>query len=270
MFEDILIAADNSELILNGAEYASILFPKSTFHALSVIDTRDRSIQLTRLPFELKEKYCKESVESCAKILEEKKINVLKVVNRGVPWKEILRYIEKNNIKLLLIATHAFSGVKKLHIGKTCRAVLERVKIPALLFSAPAELKIPAKILNPSTGTKYSRIATEIAMKLAKMHNSTVTTLAFGKDKHKHELEGILEHAEKLAKFYGVDFKGIIIKPTEESILDYFKNHDLCIGSRASKSILYHFRAIYRDLALDRIERETIVESTIPILLIGD
>ena len=268
MFERILIAADNSELILNGVEYTSILFPKSTYHVLSIIDTRDRSVQLTKLLLEMKKKYCEESVENSAKILEEKGIDVLKVVSKGRPSKEILSYIEKNRIDLLLVATHAFTSVKRLHMGKTCRSVLERVKIPVIIFSAPAELKVPARILNPTTGSRYSKRATELAMRLGSRYNSPVTTVAYGEV----ELERILKDAEGVAKFYGVEFKGVTseAKCVEECMIEHFKDHDLCVGSRGSKSVLYHFRAIYKGFALGKTEKETIVESSIPMLLIGE
>jgi nucleotide-binding universal stress UspA family protein len=77
----------------------------------------------------------------------------------NVPAEEILTYSEKENINLIVIATHGRTGIKRWALGSTAEKVVRASKSPVLLIKAntgiPKNVSMD-KILVPLDGSKHS------------------------------------------------------------------------------------------------------------------
>jgi nucleotide-binding universal stress UspA family protein len=51
---------------------------------------------------------------------------------RGIPYEEITKYAEKNEIDLIVIATHGRKGLDRLFFGSTAEKVVKHAKCPVL------------------------------------------------------------------------------------------------------------------------------------------
>jgi nucleotide-binding universal stress UspA family protein len=57
----------------------------------------------------------------------------------GYPAEEILKYIEKNQVDLLMLSTHGKSGIKSWNIGSVASQVIHAARIP--IWIVPSELR---------------------------------------------------------------------------------------------------------------------------------
>lgn len=268
MFDRILIATDNSPLIKNAIQYTATLFPYSDFHLINVINTSDGSIPQTSLMHSKLSEISKEALENGREILEEMGISDIKTeMPSGIPSKEILRYISKHNIDILVMATHSKVGSQKVHIGETALHSLQVTDIPSLVFSCRCANRVPESIFNPTTFSSYSVDATMIAINLASYFGASLTTYHVGsKDPGASE-----RRIKKRAKKDGVDYNLIVEKnASDQKILEMSKKFDFMVGSRGRGGLLYKLKSIYPKLALSSIEKELIAESDTPFLMVGD
>ncbi|MFC1987772.1 universal stress protein [Chloroflexota bacterium] len=96
----------------------------------------------------------------------------------GYPPEEILRYAEKNDIDLILMATHGRSGIKRWTMGSVADKVLRSSKVPVLLVRAgiPDEIvydKWPRRtILAPLDGSEMAGLALAHVEALAKQRGT--------------------------------------------------------------------------------------------------
>ncbi len=103
----------------------------------------------------------------------------------GYPADEIVPYVDKNKINLILMATHGSSGVNRWAMGSVAYKVMRSVKVPVLLIRAGiTEEMISDKmrggsILVPLDGTKGA--------------------------------ESVLPHVEELVKQFGVDEMEVVL-----------------------------------------------------------
>ncbi len=272
MFHRVLIATDNSDLVRNAVEYAAELFPEGEFHIICVADTSDRSVQTSSLLMDLRKRLAEEAIDNTATILERKEIAPVKYMAIGDPVREIIKYTNEKGVDLLVMATHALTASSRFHLGGTCRKVLERVRCSSLLFSHPCEPRKPKKILNPSTVSYYSRYASDIAISLAGRYGAAISTILLGRgdsvDKEEKRLSKLATEMEVPLEIFRLRDEDRI--ESCKCITGYAPSHDLIILSRGSKSVAYLFRYLYRELALGDLEKEMIVESTIPLLVVGD
>jgi nucleotide-binding universal stress UspA family protein len=77
------------------------------------------------------------------------------------PAEQILDYAEKENISLIVMATHGRTGIRRWMLGSTANKVARASKCPVMLIRANA--KIPesvrlGKILVPLDGSKHSEV----------------------------------------------------------------------------------------------------------------
>ena len=55
------------------------------------------------------------------------------VLREGVASKEIIEYVEGNNIDLIIIGSHSHSKIAELFVGSTTNKVINKSKIPVLV-----------------------------------------------------------------------------------------------------------------------------------------
>jgi nucleotide-binding universal stress UspA family protein len=265
MFRKILIATDNSPLMDNIIRYTALLFPQAEFHVLSVIDTSKGNVPLSSLVRSALEGLAREAVENAAKILAEMGLEAIKATPAGRPSTEILNYIARNQIGLLVMATHSKSGTQALHIGRCCTRILEHSRCPILLFNKPAKLERPKRILNPTSGSKYSHQGSLLAASLANNLGASLTVLFFGR---LSAAEEEIAYVEGLAQALKVPLtKEVCTGDPERCIIERAREHDLIVGSRGRRGLAYKLRFLIPPLALGRLEREVIAESAIPFIM---
>jgi len=291
MFENILIATDDSQLVKNAIKYTANAFPDANYHVLNVINTSNKSIPKTDILMEDLKKSAKMAIEDAEDILHDMDIkNIEKSVKKGVPSEEIVSYSEKYDIDLIVMGTQSKTGTQTHEIGRTCLHVLEHSHAPVLLFDNIVEIKKPKRILHPSSGSKYSMRAGYLALKLTKYFDGEIEVLITqggGETERTFEekdLENLnylddlrleTEHAfKKLYEFaknndIHYQLKSCAVKP-DEDIVEESKKYDLIVGSLGRPGLKYKLRKIYPPFAVGKLEREIIVETKDPILFLED
>ncbi len=269
MFEKILIATDDSQLVKNAMRYTAVAFPDSQYHLLNVIDTSEKSVPKTKLLMKDLKKASKKAVQDGISILNETGIHdIKKSVKKGNPGKEILKYAEKNDIELIVMGTQSKSGTQKFEIGKTCLHVLEHTRQSVLLFDSMVDIKKPKKILHPSGGCMHSLAAGYIALELAEHFDGKVEVLSTrGGGETEYTFKRLYEFAKKNHIPYKL--RSCAVKPLEE-IVEESRKYDLIVASIARPGLKYDLRKIYPPFALGKLEREVIVETKDPILFVAD
>jgi len=116
---------------------------------------------------------------------EKKAVQVQGEVAEGYPAEEILRYADKNDVDIILIATHGRSGVRRWAMGSVADKVLRASKVPVWLARAGIHEEIvydkwPKRtVLVPLDGSELA--------------------------------ESVLPHAEALAKQRGADLVEVVL-----------------------------------------------------------
>ncbi|MCD6461807.1 MAG: universal stress protein [Thermoplasmata archaeon] len=268
MFSRILVATDNCPAVGWAIRYAAVLFPRASFHLLSVLDVSDKTVPPVEAMVCTLEEECKEAIESGRRILRE--MGVEKVTTsspRGVPSKEILKYIREHEIELLVISRHAKEGSQKIHLGGTFRRVMEHVHCPVLIVPGEIPLSVPKTVFNPTSGSVYSMSASEMAALLADHFGASMHTLYVGPPDDGRVLSTVRAIAEKL----GVPFTGERAEGSpEREILRGINRFDVTVMSRGYRGLRYRMRFLKRSLALGPLERIVLAETGKPIMVVGD
>lgn len=268
MFDKILIATDNSPLMRNAMEHTATIFPYADYHLINVINTSDGSIPQTSLMRSKLKEISEEALENGKQILQDMGISEIKTsMPSGKPSTEILNYVNKHEIGLLVMATHSKEGAQKVHIGETALHSLQVTSIPSMIFSYPVEAKVPDTIFNPTTFSSYSVDATMIALSLASYFEASLTTYHIGSKDPGAASRRIKKRAEK----EGIDYELVIRKEaSDEEILERSKEYDFMVGSRGRGGFLYKLRYLFPKLSLSSLEKELIAQSETPFLMVGD
>ncbi len=268
MFDNILIATDNSPLMRNAIQYTAKLFPYSDYHLINVINTSDGSIPQTPLMQKHLKEISKDALAKGRRTLNNMGIEEVKLaMPMGTPSKEIMKYTTSHQIDLIVMATHSKVGAQKVHIGETALNSLELTHIPSLVFACECKPKMPKKIFNPTSFSTYSEYATMLALELAAYFVASLTVYHIGKG----DPGASGRRIKKKADSEGVDYKLVTdTDASDEDILEEMKKYDFMVGSRGRGGLLYKFRHIFPTLALSSLEKELIAETEIPFLMVGD
>lgn len=266
MFKKILIATDNSKLMKSTVPYTVTLFPRAEFHVVNVIDTTTASVPMSSLLRRTLNDLAEEAINKAEKVLTGMGVSqVEKTILSGRPYREILNHVKNNDIKLVVMATHSKSGTQRLHIGQCCRAVLEHVHCPVMLINKPPKQERPKKILNPTTGSKYSHRGSVLATILANNFGATLTLLYLGAQS---KFDAEVNFVGDIASSTGVDLRTEYCEGNpEECVVEAAAKHDLIVASRGRSGFTYKLRSFIPELALGKLEREIIVETTIPFIM---
>lgn len=144
----ILIPTDFSEISAQAFGYAEDLARQfgAEIHLLHVLE-KNPPILLIRT-FDLTTESALQKIEDDAKnLLNEfkgkfsKDVNVKEVLLRGNDFEEIINYSEKNDIDLIVIATHGRTGLLHTLLGSVAEKVIRFSKIPVLVITATKEEK---------------------------------------------------------------------------------------------------------------------------------
>ncbi len=142
----ILVPTDFSEISAQAFSYAEELARQysAEIHLLHVLE-KDPPILLIRT-LDMTNESAYQKIENDAKnLLAEfrnrfsKDVNVKEVLLRGNDFEEIVEYAEKNNIDLIVIATHGRTGLLHTLIGSVAEKVIRYSKVPVLVITATKE-----------------------------------------------------------------------------------------------------------------------------------
>lgn len=265
MFKSIVVVVDNSAQMVEVADYVSTLFPAAHFYLLSVINLGAFSGYYSKIAYKEMRELSEKSIGDMEELLETRSARFSSQVIVGDPVYEILSFAKSKQADLIILETHAGISTNKIKVGKTTASLIIHSHIPILLLGEDLHPANKPKILHPTTGSKYSEIATSLAAKFAKSHKSELEVLLLRDDPK------IKERTEQVLKQGGVKASYCLSEGSEiSSIISKSSSADIIIGSRGSPRPTYKFRFLVRSFALDPTVKLLVAFLPKPFLLVCD
>lgn len=136
MYDAILIPTDGSEAAIDAADHAYSLGERydATVHVLSVVETIE-SASIVGYGAEKLETLHEEGTDATRQIVENARsrdIDAVGAVEVGNPDRTILEYAEEHDIDMIVMSTHARSGVGRFLMGSVTEQVIRDGTIPVL------------------------------------------------------------------------------------------------------------------------------------------
>lgn len=132
MYQDVLIATDGTDAsetaIERGVELADQL--DATVHALTVRESPG-SMQRDQLRADPDEE-AEAVLEAVVRVAERADVPTTSSVREGTPQDEIVAFAEENDVDLVVVGTHARSGLDSVLVGSVAEAVVERSPVPVV------------------------------------------------------------------------------------------------------------------------------------------
>jgi len=141
MFRKILYPTDFSDVSYKAFDYVKQLKDVGTEEVvvLHVIDTRSFSIpeiyakvELSGLENKVEEEATEEANEM-VKTLNDIGLRASVRIERGIPFKEILRVENEEDISLIIIGSHGKSNVEEMLLGSVSEKVIRKAKSPVFV-----------------------------------------------------------------------------------------------------------------------------------------
>ncbi len=267
MFKKILIVVDNSEVMKDAVEYTTTLFPDAFFYLFSIINLGSFSGYYTKVVFKEMNELSQETLVTLEGLLEKKSIQFTTRIEVGYPVSEVLSFARTNGVDLIVMETHAGVTANKIKLGKTTFSMIMHSSTPVLLLGEDLKSNPSPRILHPTTGSKYSELATQITGEVAAKWKSSVDVLVWSDDREsvKTRVEEILANSKTKVNFSFAE-RGKEVA----SVISQASNADIIIGSRGSPRKSYKLRFLFRPLALDPHVRLVVAFLPKPFLLVCD
>ena len=181
MYEKILVPLDGSELAEVALPYAEELAGRlgSEVTLIYVSDSADDQYQYMQKMVEA----TKYGAERYLEKAEGKSIKVEPVILVGHPAEQIVDYADKEDIGLIVMATHGRSGIRRWALGSVADKVVRATKRPVVLIRARGtrpdlrEKGILNKVLVPLDGSKESEAVIPYIEELASKLKAEVVLL---------------------------------------------------------------------------------------------
>lgn len=148
-FKNILISTDFSNYSLETADYAIDIARRygARLHLLHVIvksppilAIRTLDLSEEKINKQLNLEAGKSLDKVVARLKEKTDVEIVAAISRGPAYQEIVSYAEKNDIDLIVIATHGFTGLLHTLIGSVAEKVIRYARCPVLVIT-PKEQK---------------------------------------------------------------------------------------------------------------------------------
>ncbi len=141
MFRKILYPTDFSDVSKKAFEYLLKLKEAGTEEVviLHVVDTRSLHIPEVYSLFDLsllgekQELAAREDADKTAERLANWGIKAIVRIERGIPFREILRVEAEEDVSLILIGSHGKSNVQEMLLGSVAEQVIRKAKKPVLV-----------------------------------------------------------------------------------------------------------------------------------------
>jgi nucleotide-binding universal stress UspA family protein len=150
-YKRLLVPLDGSELAERALPYAQNI-AKTMGSEITLFTVSIASVEQLDRPM-------KAYLELKAKELQAQGIKASLAVAYGTVPDEIVGYADKNNIDLIIISTHGYSGIKRWVLGSVARKVLYGTGVQVLLIKskAPKVSKVELKkLMLPLDGSPFS------------------------------------------------------------------------------------------------------------------
>ncbi|MCX6098191.1 MAG: universal stress protein [Caldiserica bacterium] len=267
MFKKILIVVDNSEAMKDVVEYTTTLFPDAFFYLFSIINLGSFAGYYTKVVFKEMNELSDQTLAMLESLLEEKSIQFATKTEVGNPVDEICSFVRSNDIDLIVIETHAGITANKIKLGKTTFSMIMHSRIPVLLLGEDLKPNPRPRILHPTSGSKYSELATRVTGEVAAQWKSPVDVLVLSdkRESVKRSVEQILANSSVSVSFSFAEHGKEV-----SSVISQASNADIIIGSRGSPRKSYKLRFLFRPLALDPHIRLIVAFLPKPFLLVCD
>jgi len=194
MYKRIIVPLDGSnlaELALPYAERLAGAFGSELILLLVSEPTESEHQHMQQL-------YIEKMADLAKSNLKRKAATAKAVILSGEPAREIVDYAERNNVSLIIMASHGRSGIMTWAIGSVVNKVLQRVSIPILLIRAKtphteaSTEKIFNRILIPLDGSELGEAALPHIQELSNKLSTEVTLLqVLAPGKHVHTIGGL-------------------------------------------------------------------------------
>ena len=176
MYEKILVPLDGSELAEVALPYAEELAGRLGSEGILLYVSESAEGQYHRIPQFYMQEMAKATKRSAERYLvkpEGKAIKVESATVVGNPAEEIVAYADKEDIGLIVMATHGRSGIKRLALGSVAEKIVRTAKQPVALIRAKGarpdvrEKGMLNKALVPLDGSKESEASIPYIEELA-------------------------------------------------------------------------------------------------------
>ena len=230
---------------------------------------------------EIRSKYHKDEVAQCVQA----RGNVVV----GYPAEEILKYVDANDIDLVMMSTHGSTGAKGWHLGEVANKIIHASKVPVWLV--PTELRdevladtlATRSMVVPLSFDKESGAAIPhavdilnqrgaagelVLLHVAEVPNIVVTRAALEQsDEKRVKMKANLEKIAQPIRETGLPVRTEVLSGDPvESIINYLKDHPTQLLVMATRG----------QTGLSRLIFDSVTESIIhlvkvtPLLLVGD
>jgi nucleotide-binding universal stress UspA family protein len=168
-FKRLLVPLDGSELAERALPYAQII-AKTMGSEITLFTVSIASAEQLDRPM-------KAYLELKAKELQAQGIKASLAVTYGTVPDEIVGFADKNNIDLIIISTHGYSGIKRWVLGSVARKVLYGTSIQVLLIKSKAprvsQIKFK-KLMLPLDGSTFSESPIPFIRQLTKYTDAEI------------------------------------------------------------------------------------------------
>lgn len=145
--KNILLPTDFSNLSLSAARYAVDIAKQygAKVHLLNVLEKTPPILTIRSL--DLSEEKIIKTIDDDAqnslkkaleKINQDKSVEIVPVIKKGIDFETIIDYSESNKIDLIVIATHGRTGILHTLLGSVAEKVIRYAKCPVLVIT-PSE-----------------------------------------------------------------------------------------------------------------------------------
>ncbi|PGF14091.1 universal stress protein UspA [Natrinema sp. CBA1119] len=190
MFTTVLVPTDGSP----GAEVAIAHATElgwrydASVHALYVIDTGTEPAALDadeREEFHAPaERRGREATIRVTDRAEERELNAAREVREGIPHREVLEYVDEQDVDLIVMGTHGHTGAERARLGSTTERVVMLSDVPVLSIRLPEGTEEPDRdvgpyenVVIPTDGSDAAERAAEAALDVAEKYDAAVHTV---------------------------------------------------------------------------------------------
>lgn len=182
MYDNVLVPTDGSEgtdrAVARGIDVARTF--DAAVHVLYVVDTRPYG-GIDLADDEALERAALQTGRAATTAARERAadagLDVVQEIRTGVPYAEILAYVDDADVDLVAMGTHGRTGAASAVLGSTTERVLQRADVPVLtvnLTVEPAGDGAYETILVPTDGSDAAARAAEHAVGFAARYDAAV------------------------------------------------------------------------------------------------
>jgi nucleotide-binding universal stress UspA family protein len=250
MFDQILFPTDGSDGAAVAFDHVLDIAARhdATVTIIHVVDTTQGSVlHIQSDSVDLLEEEGERIVNDAADRASQRGVDTITEVVRGEPYREVLDYVDKHGVDLVVMPTHGRRGLERFLLGSTTERVVRRADVPVLTIRPDDDARVThpyTDVLVPTDGSDCANQALAIGVDVVDAEGtalhllSVVAISALGAgarpdlqmemlEDRAHEL---LDEAEAFAANAGVEAvsKTVEYEPSiHQAILTYIDDHDI-------------------------------------------